>query len=83
MASQQCSLCDVISTYITVGLNDHLGLQNELAKLTIKFNQPINDSDERSKSVILGSYMVSLASSFHEPKSSFKPSVLLILFFGL
>ena len=48
MASQQCSLCDVISTCITVGLNDNLGLQNEPAKLTIKYNLPITDSDESS-----------------------------------
>ena len=41
--------------WIIVGLNDELGLRNELAKLAI--------------------FMVSLASSFRKPMSSFKPTV--------
>ena len=55
-------------SYHCVGLNDDLGLQNEQAKLTIKYNLPKISYWE----VIFYDFMVSLASSFCKPKSSLK-----------
>ena len=68
----------------TVGLNDNYGLQNELAKLTIKYNLPLTDFHENLNILIMPfsaiwcllNFMVSLASSFRKSKSPFKPTVI-------
>ena len=60
----------------TAGLNDELGLQNELTKS--QKNHSVYSNKHFQRKHLFNVFMVSLASSFRKPKSSFKIKVLLL-----